>query len=135
MLLNEHKALAGDRLVVAGVTDRAAALRNFEMPDVKKALDGAPAGAYRILLAHQPAVAQELSEGQADLQISGHTHGGMMPVLDVLLRPFNGGFVAGYYHRDKRPDVLVTNGAGIWNGFPCRLGVPAEIVLLHLKRL
>lgn len=30
--------------------------------------------------------------------------------------------------------LYVSNGAGIWNGFPVRIGVPAEIVLIRLKR-
>ena len=65
--------------------------------------------------------------------LSGHTHGGMITGIDRLVARFNDGFVSGPYQVGSMK-LYVSNGAGIWNGFPVRIGVPAEIVLIRLKR-
>ena len=69
------------------------------------------------------------------LQLSGHTHGGMIKGLDKLIAKANGGFVSGLYQIGAL-QLYVSNGTGLWNGFPIRLGVPAEITefVLHPER-
>lgn len=133
MLPNEHALPGPEGIVLAGVTDPAASRMGGEMPDVKKALHGSPPGAFRILLAHQPALALEAAKNDVDLQISGHTHGGMIVGIDRIVAAFNKGFVSGAYDVG-RMKLEVSNGSGIWNGFPIRLGVPPEILLLTLRR-
>ena len=77
--------------------------------------------------------AAEAAKSGVALQVSGHTHGGMIVGIDRLVARFNAGFVAGSYRvGDLR--LYVSRGSGIWNGFPIRLGVPSEITLLRLKR-
>lgn len=98
--------------------------------DVARAVNGVKGSL--ILLAHQPCVAHEAASYGVDLQISGHTHGGMMLGLDRwVVAPHNMGFVAGLYVC-KQTQVYVSRGAGIWPGFTLRLGVPGEISLLTL---
>ena len=123
------------RLLAAlpGQTDPAAARFGRETPDLRKTFDGAPPGAVKLLLAHQPKPAAEAAKSGVALQVSGHTHGGMIVGIDRLVARFNAGFVAGSYRvGDLR--LYVSRGSGIWNGFPIRLGVPSEITLLRLKR-
>ena len=67
------------------------------------------------------------------LQLSGHTHGGMLWGLNLLVKMFNSGFVSGWYNVGKM-QLYVSNGTGIWNGFPVRIGCPAEITVLTLKK-
>ena len=133
MLENSHRILAGGKLALGGVTDPAAARFGQETPDLRKTFDGAPPGAVKLLLAHQPKPAAEAAKSGVALQVSGHTHGGMIVGIDRLVARFNAGFVAGSYRvGDLR--LYVSRGSGIWNGFPIRLGVPSEITLLRLKR-
>lgn len=133
MLENSHRILAGGKLALGGVTDPAAARFGRETPDLRKTFDGAPPGAVKLLLAHQPKPAAEAAKSGVALQVSGHTHGGMIVGIDRLVARFNAGFVAGSYRvGDLR--LYVSRGSGIWNGFPIRLGVPSEITLLRLKR-
>ena len=87
----------------------------------------------KLLLAHQPKPAAEAAKSGVALQVSGHTHGGMIVGIDRLVARFNAGFVAGSY-RVGNLRLYVSRGSGIWNGFPIRLGVPSEITLLRLKR-
>lgn len=133
MLHNEHVLTGGDAVVLAGVTDPVAGIMGREEPDIRKALAGAPEKGVRILAAHQPRLAPEAAEHGVDLQVSGHTHGGMIAGIDRLVARFNEGFVSGLYTVGDMK-LYVSNGAGIWNGFPIRIGVPSEIVLIRLRK-
>lgn len=133
MLHNEHVQTGGGAVVLAGVTDPVAGIMGREEPDIRKALAGAPEKGVRILASHQPRLAPEAAAHGVDLQVSGHTHGGMIAGIDRLVARFNEGFVSGLYTVGGMK-LYVSNGAGIWNGFPIRIGVPSEIVLIRLRK-
>lgn len=129
---NAHRSfkINGETIVLAGIPDLSADRFGFRGPDLKAALEDAPE-AIRILLSHQPKLARDyLSE--VDLILSGHTHGGLMFFLQPLIARFNSGFVAGLYPVDGK-NIYVSSGTGLWNGFSCRIGVPAEITRLVLR--
>ncbi len=133
MLINEHILLPETQVAIAGVTDQAADRFGLDLPDVDRALAGRPQGLTTILLAHRPNLAPLAEQHGVDLQLSGHTHGGMFKGLDYLVARFNGGFVAGWYQVGEM-QLYVNRGTGIWNGFPIRIGVPPEITLLRLTK-
>lgn len=128
VLLNEHTVFGepGTELVLAGVADEAALRFGEAAPDIAIALQNVPPAAPVILMAHRPADTEVHAAQGVGLQLSGHTHGGMVYGLDWLVARFNGGFVSGRY---EVGDMLlyVSNGTGLWNGFAQRLGVPSEI--------
>ncbi|MDO4818337.1 MAG: metallophosphoesterase [Akkermansia sp.] len=132
MLPNAH-AVLGRGVVLAGVTDPAATWQQQEeAPDLGKALQGAPAGLPVVLLAHQPSVApQTARDGRVALQLSGHTHGGMFPVLSNIVSKYNGGYLEGLYQVDGM-QLYVTPGTSLWSGMLIRLFHPAEITLITL---
>lgn len=134
MLLNEHAVIGanGTELVLAGITDVAAERFSLPLPNLGAALDGAPDKAVRILMDHRPGNAVSNSQHKVDLQLSGHTHGGHMPGLNEVVCLFNHGFLRGWYSVNGMP-LYVSTGAGLWNGFPVRLGVPSEIALFTLR--
>ena len=139
-LTNSHVVLSvgGQPLVIAGLTDPAASRFGLPEPDIQAALAGAPPGAPIILMAHQPRTAPDNALAGVDLQLSGHTHGGQILWLRPLVERFNGGFISGWYNLDKgkgrgEMKMYVSNGAGLWAGFPIRLGVPAEITRIVLR--
>ncbi len=134
VLENEHVVIGanGRSLVLAGVTDAAASGFSLAPPDIAAALAGAPADAPVVLMAHRPPGAALHAGAGVDLQLSGHTHGGQIPGLKALARRFNEGFVSGLYAvGDMR--LYVSNGTGLWPGFPLRLGSPAEITQIVLR--
>lgn len=135
MLTNEHAVIerGADRIIIAGVTDLAAFGRSMPNPDLPAALNGAPAGAPVILLDHQPRMAAETAKAGIALQLSGHTHGGMVLGLDRLVARANGGFVSGLY-RVGGMQLYVNNGTGLWPGFALRLGIPSELTVFTLRR-
>jgi len=134
VLANRHAVVDhdGGRLTIAGVTDRVAPRFGMEGPDTGRALLEAPAGVPVVLLSHQPiGVAANAGIG-IDVQLSGHTHGGMIRGVDQVVKRANGGYVSGAY-RIGDMQLYVSNGTGLWNGFPIRLGVPAEITEFILR--
>lgn len=133
MLRNEHVLPGQGEIVLAGVTDLAAGRMGKELPNIKKALAGVSDDTFKILLAHQPKLAADVAREGVDLQISGHTHGGLIKGIDRIVASFNSGFVYGLYPMGEG-QLYVSSGSGIWSGFPIRLGVPSEITLLRLRK-
>lgn len=133
MLRNEHVLPGKGEIVLAGITDINAARMGKELPNIKKALAGVSDDTFKILLAHQPKLATAAAREGVDLQISGHTHGGLIKGIDHIVASFNSGFVSGLYPMGEG-QLYVSSGSGIWSGFPIRLGVPSEIVLLRLRK-
>ena len=132
---NGHAVIerAGARLVLAGVTDPAALSAGFAGPDISQALAGAPVDAPVILLDHRSKDAALNARAGADLQLSGHTHGGMILGFDRFIASFNNGYVSGRYDVDGMP-LYVSNGTALWIGFALRLGVPSELTTIVLRR-
>ena len=91
-------------------------------------------GIPRLLLLHDPSGFRDVPDGEVDLTLSGHTHGGQLGLVSfgldwTVLRntrwPDHGLFARGsnrlYVHR----------GTGFY-GFPLRVGVPGETSILEL---
>lgn len=103
--------------------------------DPREALAGVPEAMPRILLSHNPDVAELILDARFDLQLSGHTHGGQvsLPLLGTPLVPsaygskYAGGLVQG-----PRWPVLVSRGVGM-AVTPVRLNVPPEVSLIVLR--
>ncbi|NUP11784.1 MAG: phosphodiesterase [Polyangiaceae bacterium] len=96
-------------------------------------------GVFRLVLLHDPGAFAELPDGEADLVLSGHTHGGQLGLVSLGLK---GTFVSWF---TKMPDhglwakgrnrLYVHRGTGHY-GFPLRIGVPGEesVVEVHYDR-
>ena len=135
VLLNENTRIQinGTPLAIAGITDPAAAAWELPPPDADLALKGIPEGITRIMLSHRPDTAPDSARAGASLQLSGHTHGGLVLPLAPLVASFNGGYVSGLYDVNGMP-LYVSNGAGLWGGAALRLFVPSEITVVTLTR-
>ncbi|MEW6703734.1 MAG: metallophosphoesterase [Pseudomonadota bacterium] len=133
VLLNEHVVLQHDgaALVLAGVTDFSGGYFDpAHRSDPSRALHGAPESAQpRVLLAHQPRSADAAERAGADLQISGHTHGGQFLPWRWFV-PLQQPYTAGR-HRHGAMWIYISRGTGYW-GPPKRLGAPSEITRLRL---
>lgn len=134
MLENKHVTLnlPEGNIVIAGVTDNAAQNYGLPGPDLEKALKGAPERIVTILLDHRPGNAQKNASTGVDIQLSGHTHGGFVPGLNYIIALLNNNFVAGEYRLGSM-QLYVSHGAGVWIGFPLRLGVPSEVTRIVLR--
>ncbi len=118
-----HKTLP---LTIAG----AAAGPRTTPTDYNKLLQNVAADNFILLLDHYPNRATRSKE-HVDLQLSGHTHGGLTFYLAPFMAKFNEGFVNGLYPLGEM-NLFVTSCAGLWNYAPFRLLVPSEIAILRL---
>jgi predicted MPP superfamily phosphohydrolase len=134
-LENRHVVLErdGGRLVLAGITDRASRRRGHPVRDLAAVLEGAPTGVPVILLDHQPSDARHAAKSGVALQLSGHTHGGLIVGLDRLAARANAGYVSGRYDVDGMT-LYVNNGTALWPGFALRLGRPSELTRITLRQ-
>ncbi len=109
-------------------------------PDLAAAFAGRRPERPAIVLVHQPQAMQPLRARNrqarqagrpplADLQLSGHTHGGQLVPLGLLARAQQGQ-LDGLSHADDLV-VHVTTGTGYW-GPAMRLGSRAEVAILDL---
>lgn len=142
LLENSHTLIKreGATLALSGLGDLAAESGRGQAdgavpPDLAATLAGTASADVHVMLVHQPRLAHRVAAtGRVDLQISGHTHGGHVVGFDRwVVAPFNDGFVRGRYQVDDMT-LYVAPGAGQWDGFTSRLGVPSAIDILILRR-
>lgn len=104
------------------------------VPNVETAFRGSRPNDFRILLEHRPEnFRKNVARHGVDLQLSGHTHGGIAPLIDRIVARANEGFVRGLY-REGESALYVSPGVGLWAGFPLRFFDPAELTVLVLRR-
>ncbi|HRL22519.1 MAG TPA: metallophosphoesterase [Alcaligenes sp.] len=135
LLRNEHTLITRNdaAFALAGITDATAVQHGQPRPDTRAALAGIPAGMLTVLLSHRPANAPLNATAGAHLQLSGHTHGGQILGMHKIVALANGGYVSGLYEVGDM-QLYVSNGAGLWPGFPLRVGRPSDITLITLRR-
>jgi predicted MPP superfamily phosphohydrolase len=96
-------------------------------------------GALRIVLLHDPGAFRHLPEGEADLVLSGHTHGGQVGFVSLgfswtFLRLFGIKVPDHGFWSRGRDRLYVHRGTGHY-GFPLRLGVPSEESIVRVHRV
>lgn len=134
VLHNQHVVIErnGQKLVIGGVPDLEGGRFSAQHePDAARTFEGAPAGAPRVLLAHQPRFAKRVKDTRVDLMLSGHTHGGQIfPFMFFvkLQQPVIGGFATLW-----GVPTYTSNGTGYW-GPPFRIGPRGEVTEVTLVR-
>lgn len=102
---------------------------------LEETLASVPLNTPRLVLSHNPDVAERFSKPLVDLMVSGHTHGGQvrLPFLGAPIIPSSFGqkYAAGWCQGPGYP-VYVTRGVGV-GGLPIRFGVRPEVTLLTLQ--
>ena len=130
LLVNEGAAVHG--LWIAGLSDFAARDPRLE-PDLDRALRGAPAGAFPIVVAHQPKAFDLARAHHIALTLVAHTHGGQLgfrPLhwsLAGLFLRYNMGL-----YRAGDSQLYVNTGTSYWL-LPFRLGMTPEITVIELR--
>ncbi len=97
-----------------------------------RAIEGVGSGP-RIVLWHEPDPVEELPF-DADLQLSGHSHGGQwrFPGWTPMHTRLGERYVDGYYPREGSTPIFVTTGVGT-TGPPARMMCPPEVAILTLR--
>jgi uncharacterized protein len=90
----------------------------------------------RIVLVHEPDLAERLPQGAADLVLAGHTHGAQIHVpflKQATVRLFSLSRFEDGLHNVKGTPVYVNRGLGC-TGLPIRFRSAPEVTLIHLIR-
>ena len=133
ILLNENRKLIrnGEYIYLIGVDDPRTKHHNL-----KQALQGVEDKRVKILLAHSPEITEDLEEGEVDLILSGHTHGGQvrLPFIRNFWIPTrdHGKYVSGLYQVKSIP-LYINRGIGV-DVIPIRFNCPPEITLIELRK-
>jgi len=106
-----------------------------QVADVDAALRGAPAQAFRVLLAHRPGAWDTAAPRGIPFTLAGHIHGGQfyLPVIGWSPGRLITKYVMGHFQRG-RSQLYVSRGIGVV-GVPIRVFTPPEIELFELRRL
>jgi len=120
-------------LALGGVDDKVSKFKHEVAPDVAKAFAAATNGEFRVLMQHRPTgVEDNVARAGVDLQLSGHLHGGFMPIMGERIAADNGRRLRGL-HRIGSGWLCLSAGCGPWGGFPLRFRTPTEISLVTLR--
>ena len=141
LLLNEHSIVRrdSDSIVIAGMENWGSMKRMPRKGDVKKSLAGISQKPkaksqqpFILMLQHDPSAWDEkiLPECQAQLTLSGHTHGGQFEFLGWSPASLSYKEWGGWTYKDGRA-LYVSTGLGAL--IPFRLNMPGEIVQITLK--
>jgi len=148
LLLNEYRIVrrGSDSIVVAGMENWSSVRRLPRRGDVARTLStprpfasagsGTPSAVgapFVVMLQHDPTCWREhiLFESNAQLTLSGHTHGGQLSLLGLSPAALAYREYAGWYYEGPRA-LHVSTGLG--SLIPFRLGMPGEIVEITLRR-
>lgn len=134
LLMNENAIIrrGNDSIVIAGMENEGQ--KHFPRKgDIKKTMKGIGKDAFVIMLQHDPTAwkTEILPQTNAQLTVSGHTHGGQVSLFGLHVAEFAYDEWGGRYDEGDRA-LYVTTGL---SGFvPFRLGLPAEVVVMTLRR-
>ncbi len=127
----------GQRVRVAGVDYPMSGRRNMRVKtermqqSAEAAFQDASADEVLLCLSHHPDFFPLAAERGARLTLAGHTHGGQVAFFGVPAFWFAFKYMLGRYRQGPH-QLYVSGGTGHW--LPFRLGVPAEVTVLTLRR-
>ena len=134
LLLDEHVALkrGGDEIVLAGM-ENLSQKPEQSRGDVGKTIKGIKEKAFVVMLQHDPSAWKStiLPETNAQLTLSGHTHGGQFQLFGLNPASIKYDEYDGMYQENKRA-LNVSSGLG--GLVPFRFGVTPEFVVITLRR-
>ncbi len=129
VLRGEYKDLG--YIIIAGVDDDDGLRRGYKaFTDERKVLEHVDTSKFVILLKHKPIVNRDVID-KIDLQLSGHTHGGVLFFVGYLVLDFIFETNRGIKELGKGKYIIVSKGIGT-GGPPMRLLSPPDIIVIDI---
>ncbi|MBQ7355323.1 MAG: metallophosphoesterase [Clostridia bacterium] len=133
IVLQDDVVQITDDFVLVGREDRSADRFGYgKRASLTELFDKVDTTDFVLTLDHQPNEYAENGKIGTDLLLSGHTHGGQLFPLNLLMKiiPFNDG-VYGRYEIDADTTAIITSGFAGWN-YPVKTAAPAEYVIIDV---
>ncbi|HPM19086.1 MAG: hypothetical protein GT598_10345 [Bacteroidales bacterium] len=138
-VLNDESAMieiGGAKVSLSGITTMGR-FPEIISGDLSEALKGSDSADLKILLAHDPNFWEKSVTGKTDIDItfSGHTHGMQ---FGIVTKRFAWSPASWFYprwnglYRKDNQVLIVSRGLGVL-GFPFRIGMPPDIVVITLN--
>lgn len=131
-ILNDETVNINEYVDLTGITDHSSARAGKNNPGFFHFMKKLDKKKINILLSHRPYGFEMFIKMGIDLQLSGHTHAGQIPPMDLIVRIFYK-FPYGLY-RIGDSYIYTTSGTGIW-GPPMRFLSDSEIVHIKIKKI
>ncbi|MEE1156791.1 MAG: metallophosphoesterase, partial [Methanobrevibacter sp.] len=129
IILNDEKTPINNDIVLVGRSDAQWDGEKNRI-DIGKILNESDLSKYVVVLDHQPIEYKENSKQGADLQISGHTHGGQVFPFSIF-EGLMGNLVYGKFHFGNM-ELIVSSGLTGW-GWSMRNEAKCEYVLININ--
>jgi predicted MPP superfamily phosphohydrolase len=129
MLQNETVTL-GNALQIAGIDDHCGRIIDGRVcGEFERTFEDTAPDKPLVLLSHQPDIFDETIKKGVDLQLSGHTHCGQIPLLELFIT-LHFKYPRGVYEKGDS-HIHTSCGTGLW-GTPMRFLSNNEITLITL---
>ena len=129
VLFNKGVVVAND-IFISGIPDAFTANSHPSLNvNFSNSLAGSNQQQYKILLSHNPELANSISSFNFQMMLAGHTHGGQIFPFHIFVKKANQ-YLSGDYNVNGIK-LHVSNGAGTW-GPNMRLFAPSEITVIDL---
>jgi len=129
-VLNNESILLDNCIRIVGINDPSGIEYKIGGMDFDKAFRSVDKKEMTILLSHRPTYFEMAKKYGTDLMLSGHTHGGQIPFIDLLSR-FTVDYLYGLY-QEGSAYMYVSSGMSTTDS-PIRLFTMNEIVVIKIK--
>lgn len=129
-VLRNERITVADSIELIGIDDKTGERFSGKGGDLESVMKNSGPEKLIIVLSHQPDIFARDDKFSFDLQLSGHTHAGQIPPMDLLVK-LHFKYPYGLYRKDSSY-IYTSCGTGIW-GPQMRLFSHSEIVKIIIR--
>ena len=124
--------LIDNRFYIIGRKDFSEILRGNPRQSMNELLQNLNKEKFSIILDHQPNDYNNQTDAEADLVLSGHTHGGQLFPLNKVGEWIGANDKTYGYEKRKQTNFIVTSGLSDW-AIKFKTGTKSEFVVIDIK--
>ena len=131
-VLQDENTLIDNRFYIIGRKDFSEILRGNPRQSMNELLQNLNKEKFSIILDHQPNDYNNQTDAEADLVLSGHTHGGQLFPLNKVGEWIGANDKTYGYEKRKQTNFIVTSGLSDW-AIKFKTGTKSEFVVIDIK--